>query len=167
MQTVVAPLFYRHLQTKPLPPRLPPRQAMVAASHHRSDGDNRRTFPVCLCPPICRQGGGRGADDDYNLTPSSTLTQLSSAAVAVAGKDDRVEVDDRVSGRRGRIVVVVSTSPSSPATDRRAETCSEGPLIVSVAAMVAGGDHSLLWRWAGRQWLRLPVAIKKGGNYGP
>jgi len=32
--------------------------------------------------------------------------------------------------------------------------------------MVAGGDDGLLWRRAGRQWLRLPVAIKKGGNYG-
>jgi len=67
----------------------------------------------------------------------------------------------------GRIIVVVSTSPSSPATDWRAETCSEGPSIVFVAAMVAGGDHGLPWQRAGRQWLRLPVAIKKGGNYGP
>jgi len=33
--------------------------------------------------------------------------------------------------------------------------------------MVAGGDHCLPWRRAGRQWLCLPVAIKKGGNYGP
>ncbi len=41
------------------------------------------------------------------------------------------------------------------------------PLIVSAAAMVAGGDNGLPWLWAGRQWLLLPVAIKKGGNYGP
>ena len=41
------------------------------------------------------------------------------------------------------------------------------PSIVSVAAMVAGGDDGLPWRRAGRQWLRLPVAIKKGGNYSP
>jgi len=68
----------------------------------------------------------------------------------------------------GRIVVIVSTSPSSLATDRRAETCSKGPSIVSVAAMVAGGDHGLpWWQRAGQQWLRLPMAIKKGGNYGP
>jgi hypothetical protein len=34
--------------------------------------------------------------------------------------------------------------------------------------MVAGSDHGLPWRRAGRQqWFRLPVAIKKGGNYGP
>jgi len=33
--------------------------------------------------------------------------------------------------------------------------------------MVAGGDHGLPWRRAGRQWLRLLMAIKKGGNYGP
>jgi hypothetical protein len=34
--------------------------------------------------------------------------------------------------------------------------------------MVAGGDDGLPWRRAGRQWLCLPVAIKKGGtNYGP
>ena len=40
--------------------------------------------------------------------------------------------------------------------------------IVSGAAMVAGSDHGLPWRRAGRQqWFRLPVAIKKGGNYGP
>jgi len=32
--------------------------------------------------------------------------------------------------------------------------------------MVAGGDHGLPWQQAGRQWLRLQVAIKKGGNYG-
>jgi hypothetical protein len=33
--------------------------------------------------------------------------------------------------------------------------------------MVAGGNDGLPWRVAGRQWLCLPVAIKKGGNYGP
>ena len=38
------------------------------------------------------------------------------------------------------------------------------PSIVSVAGMVAGGDHGLPWRRAGRQWLCLPVAIKKGDN---
>ena len=50
--------------------------------------------------------------------------------------------------RRGRIVVVVSATPSSPApaTDRRAETCSEGPSIVSVDAMVAyDNDGLMLW----------------------
>ena len=77
-----------HRQPKPLPPRPPPRQAMVAASHHCSDGDNRGTFAACLCPPICRRGGGRGADDDNYSTPSSTLTRSSSAAVAVAGEDN-------------------------------------------------------------------------------
>ena len=51
-------------------------------------------------------------------------------------------------------------------TDQRAETCSKGPLIVSVDGMVAYGDDGLTWRRAGRQWLCLPVAIKKGGNYG-
>ncbi len=62
---------------------------------------------------------------------------------------------------------LVSTSPSSPATGWRAETCSKGPSIVSIAAMVAGGDHGLPWRRAGWQWLCLPAAIKKGGNYSP
>ncbi len=38
--TVVGPLIYRHWQTKPLPPRLPPRQAIISASHHRSNRDN-------------------------------------------------------------------------------------------------------------------------------
>jgi len=69
----------------------------------------------------------------------------------------------RQGGQRGRIVVVVSTSPSSPATDWRAKTCSKGPSIVFVAAMLAVGDHGLPWRRAGWQWLRLPVAIKMGG----
>jgi len=41
------------------------------------------------------------------------------------------------------------------------------PSIVSIAVMVAGGNHGLPWQGAGRQWLRLPVAMKKGGNYGP
>jgi hypothetical protein len=41
------------------------------------------------------------------------------------------------------------------------------PSIVSVAVVVASGDDGLQWRQVGRQWLRLPVAIKKGGNYGP
>jgi len=30
--------------------------------------------------------------------------------------------------------------------------------------MVAGGDHGLPWRRAGRQWLRLLVATKIGGQ---
>jgi hypothetical protein len=30
--------------------------------------------------------------------------------------------------------------------------------------MVAGGNHGLPWRRAGRQWLCLPVAIKRGDN---
>ena len=63
----------------------------------------------------------------------------------------------RRGGRRGRIIVVVSTSPSSPATDRRAETCIEGPSIVSVTGMVAGGKDGLPWQRAGWQWLRLWV----------
>ena len=35
------PPFLSPPQTKPLPPRPPPQQAIVTASHHRSDGDNR------------------------------------------------------------------------------------------------------------------------------
>ena len=31
--------------------------------------------------------------------------------------------------------------------------------------MVAYADNGLTWRRAGRQWLCLPVAIKKGVNY--
>ena len=31
--------------------------------------------------------------------------------------------------------------------------------------MVAGGDDGLPWRRAGRQWLWLPLAIKKGGTW--
>jgi hypothetical protein len=38
------------------------------------------------------------------------------------------------------------------------------PSNVSVAAMVAGGGDGLPWRRAGRQLLRLLVAIKKGGQ---
>jgi hypothetical protein len=30
--------------------------------------------------------------------------------------------------------------------------------------MVAGGDDGLPWRRAGRQWLRLPVAKKRGAT---
>ena len=41
------------------------------------------------------------------------------------------------------------------------------PSIFSVAAMVAGDNDGLPWRRAGRQWLRLPVGIKKGGKYSP
>ena len=33
--------------------------------------------------------------------------------------------------------------------------------------MVAGSGNGLPWQRAGQQWLCLPVAIKKGGNYGP
>ena len=33
--------------------------------------------------------------------------------------------------------------------------------------MVAGSGNGLPWWRAGQQWLCLPVAIKKGGNYGP
>jgi hypothetical protein len=33
--------------------------------------------------------------------------------------------------------------------------------------MVAGGDDGLPWWWAGRQWLCLPVTIKKGGYCSP
>jgi hypothetical protein len=53
-----------------------------------------------------------------------------------------------------QIVIIVSASASSQVTDWRAETCSEGPLIVSVHAMVAYGDNGfLLWR-VGPQWLQ-------------
>jgi hypothetical protein len=38
------------------------------------------------------------------------------------------------------------------------------PSIVSVAAMVAGGNDGLPGRRAGRLWLRLPVAIKRGAT---
>ena len=62
------PPFYCHRQMKPLPPRSPPRQAMVIASHHRSNGDNQGTFAACLCPLICCKGGGRGADDNKDST---------------------------------------------------------------------------------------------------
>ncbi len=30
--------------------------------------------------------------------------------------------------------------------------------------MMAGGDDGLPWRWAGQQWLWLPVEIKNGGT---
>jgi hypothetical protein len=43
---------------KPLRPHPPQQQAIVSVSHNRINGDNRGTFAACLCPPICRQGGG-------------------------------------------------------------------------------------------------------------
>ena len=54
--------------------------------------------------------------------------------------------------QRGQVVVIVSASPSSPATDRKAETWGGGPsILVSVAVMMAGGDDGLPLRWVGSQ----------------
>jgi hypothetical protein len=72
----------------------------------------------------------------------------------------------RQGGRRGRIVIVVSF-PLLPGRRSEGRSVRQRPSIVSVAAMVAGGNNGLPWRRAGRQWLRLPVVIKRGGNYGP
>ena len=55
--------------------------------------------------------------------------------------------------------------PLLPGRRSEGRSVRQRPSIVSVAAMVAGGNDGLPWRRAGRQWLRLPVAIKKGGNY--
>jgi hypothetical protein len=52
----------------------------------------------------------------------------------------------RRGGRRGRIVVVVSPSPSSPAEDQRAEACGRGPRL----------SPSLRW------WLAATLACRGG-----
>ena len=57
-------------------------------------------------------------------------------------------------GQQGQIVVIVSASPSSLATYWRAETCNEGPSVVSADALVAYGNNGLLlWR-VGPKWLQ-------------
>jgi hypothetical protein len=70
-------LLVGHRQPKPLPPCLLPRQAIVTASHHQRNKDNRGTSTACLCPLICCRGGGGGTDNNNNSTLLSTLTQSS------------------------------------------------------------------------------------------
>jgi hypothetical protein len=87
-------LLAGHRQPKPLLPLLPPRQAIIANSHHLCKGDNQGTSTACLCPPICCWAGGGGADDNDDLTPLSALTQSSSV---VDGRKDNN--NDAIVGR--------------------------------------------------------------------
>jgi hypothetical protein len=68
-------------------PHLAQQQAVVAASHHRINGDNQGTTATCLCSLICRWEGGGGADNNDNLTPLSTSTRSITRAV-YDNKDD-------------------------------------------------------------------------------
>jgi hypothetical protein len=86
-----------------------------------------------------------------SLSPRGRCVGLSSAATAA--EDNHVEVDDGVKS------LLSSAPPPHPRQKIRgqkqhaAEALGDRPSIVSVAAMVAGGDDGLPWRLAGRQWL--------------
>ena len=69
-------------------------------------------------------------------------------------------MDDRVES------LLLSAPPPPPWQKIRGqEVCGRDPSLSLSLQMVAGGDNGLpSWRRAGWQWLRLPVAAKKGGT---
>ena len=73
--------FCCHRAPKPLRPHPPPRQAIIAASQHHSNRDNRGSN-AHLYPPIFHQGGEGGDNGNNDSTPSSTSMQSSLTAVA-------------------------------------------------------------------------------------
>jgi hypothetical protein len=121
----------------------PPESIVIACCHHCH-------LFICLLPSF--------VDCSFECQTESLLRPMASLSLLCRCNHRRCHRGPcnclSRGGRRGQIVVMIIASPSSPATNRRAETCGEGPLIVSINAMVACGDGGLLLWGAGPQWLQ-------------